>query len=403
LPFFLIFPMAFRFSAFALAAFILAFAVLAAAMNAKSAYAADDLWYVGEGVKQDMYVKYSIQELDTTGGNPYVMTIYFKEQQDGNWMAPTFVEYNGKVISGTLKLADNMGVLSGGPGVPDEMRPFVSGYQGSLQWLDAFTTRAAPLSLKAGSWGKIASIGGAEIKPMGEQKVPFAAAHSLCQADSCDATRVSWHKGIDNNIWVVNEFPFPVKAETFAEDVSGSSQYQFKFELLEVGTGQPTPPPSKDQNPTSPQKSKTSRGDYLVELSWDPAEIRSDSTVTFGITMTETNGFALDNVDYNFVIKDSAGRTIKEMTHQKAEIGIDTKEVKFNSTGSMTVSVIINSVNGKTVGGAGGQVEDANFNVVVVPEFPVSAAIVAAAVVGMVVMMTRARVAGLFGARSTLL
>jgi hypothetical protein len=296
LPFFLIFAMAFMFSAFALLTFLFAFLVLAAAITAKNAYAADDLWYVGEGVKQDMYVKYRIQELDTVGDNPYNMTIYFKERQDGNWVAPTFVEYNGKVIPGTLKLADTMGVLSGGPGVPDEMRPFVSGYQGSLQWLDAFSTRAAPLSLKAGSWGKIASIGGAEIKPMGEQKVSFAAARSLCQADSCDATLISWHKGVDNNIWVVNEFPFPVKAETFAEDVSGRSQYQFKFELLETGTGQPAAPTSNDQNPTSPQKAKTSRGDYLVELSWEPAEIRSDSTVTFGVTMTETNGFALDNV-----------------------------------------------------------------------------------------------------------
>jgi hypothetical protein len=67
----------------------------------------------------------------------------------------------------------------------------------------------------------------------------------------------------------------------------------------------------------------------------------------------------------------------------------------------MTVSVTINSVNGQTVGGAGGQVEDANFNVVVVPEFPISRAIVAAAVVGLVVMITRAKVAGLIGSKNT--
>jgi len=279
------------------------------------------------------------------------------------------------------------------------MMPYVNGYSGSLEWLDAFATKSKPQSLHGSYWGKIASIGGPPVAPAGDEKVSFAGAQDMCGSDSCNASVILWHKGVDNKIWVVDNFPFPVKAEAFVEDATGGSEHQFAFELLATGTGQPTPPASKEQIPTSPQKAKTARGDYLVELEWNPAEIRPDSAVTFGVTMTENNGFPLDNVDYDFVVKDSTGKVIKELTHQKAEFGIGTHEVKFNGTGSMSISVILNSISGKTVGGAGGQIENADFNVVVVPEFPVSAAIIAASVIGLVVVMTRARTS-LFGGKT---
>ena len=72
--------------------------------------------------------------------------------------------------------------------------------------------------MTAGSWGKTASIGGGEVKPAGTQQVQFAGAQSLwAGVPLCDATRITWHKGVDSNVWVVNEFPFPVKAETYAD------------------------------------------------------------------------------------------------------------------------------------------------------------------------------------------
>ncbi len=74
----------------------------------------------------------------------------------------------------------------------------------------------------------------------------------------------------------------------------------------------------------------------------------------------------------------------------------------FDSAGGFTASVTINSVSGQ---GTGQFTERADFNMVVVPEFPVSAAIVAAAVIGLVVLMTRAKGTGLgslFGSKGAL-
>ena len=86
-----------------------------------SAFAQTPEWYPGEGVKQDMYVKYSILDFDTNEKQPFVLTLYFQQQdQDGNWIVPAYVEANGKVLQGTLKLSDTMSPLLGGE-VPQEM------------------------------------------------------------------------------------------------------------------------------------------------------------------------------------------------------------------------------------------------------------------------------------------
>ncbi|MCI0560993.1 MAG: hypothetical protein MN733_21105 [Nitrososphaera sp.] len=352
-----------------------------------------------------MYVKYRIQEHDTNDNRPFEMTIYFREQVDGDWMAPTFVVDQGRVINGTLKLAENMQALSGGGGTPPEMSTYISAYHGSLHWLDAFTTKSEPLSLTAGSWGKTASIGGSEIKPSGTEKVSFEGAQDLCQADSCDSTLVMWHKGVDSKIWVVNEFPYPVKALTFADVTTGQAPIQFAFELLETGTGQPEMPATADQVPTPPLGPKaTPRGTYEVEIDWEPMEIRPNTPVVFGVTLTDSTGFPLERVNYDLTVRNGGGAVVQEFKNQNAELGTGTHEVTFEESGSMTVTVTINSISGVPAGG-GTFTEAVDFNIRVVPEFPVSAAIIAAGVVGMVVLVSRLRgngVSSIFGTRNEL-
>jgi hypothetical protein len=384
---------------------LLAASVLAMSFGARSAYAVDDLWFPGEGVRQDMYLKYRVQEHDTNDNRAFEMTIYFKEQVDGDWVVPAFVVDQGRVINGTLKLAANMQALSGGGGVPQEMFTYISAYHGSLHYLDAFTTRSDPLSLTAPSWGQSASIGGSPVIPEGIEKVSFEGAQDLCQASSCDATLIQWHKGIDSKVWVVNEFPFPVKAETYADVTSGSAPIQFALELLDTGTGQPVVPGSVTEVPKPPQGPfKTARGTYEIELDWDPAEIRPDGAVVFGVTMTDSTGFPLERVNYDLVIKDSGGNVVREFKNQNAELGLATHEATFNTSGRMTVTVTLNSISGAPAGG-GTFTEAVDFSIVVVPEFPVSAAIIAAVIIGLVALMTRAKGAGLgglFGNRNTL-
>src|SRR3989449_1365542 len=138
------------------------------------AYAVDDKWYVGEGAKQDTYVTYRIQDLDTNNGAPFDMTIYFQKQDEsGDWIAPVFVVDQGKVFPGTLKLGSlDMSVLATGSNITTEIMPYINGYKDSLQWLSAYVPKPGQ-SLTAASWGKIASIGGSAVQPpWNEEKNP---------------------------------------------------------------------------------------------------------------------------------------------------------------------------------------------------------------------------------------
>jgi hypothetical protein len=374
-----------KFLTSALLASVVVFGTLNMMIN--SAFAQTPVWYPGEGVKQDMYVKYRIQDYDTNSRQPYVMTLYFQQQdQDGNWIVPTYVEANGRVLQGTLKLSEGMSPLAGGE-VPQEMRDFVAGYQNSLLWLDAFTTLSAPLSLTAGSWGKIAAIGGSEVKPTGTEQVTFAGAQSLCGAPSCEATLVSWHKGVDNKVWVVNEFPFPVKAETFADVTTPPAPIQYSFELLETGSGQPAAPTGTGQASGPPLDRTTTDGSHVI-LTWDPVDIQPNRTVNFGLELRDASNSPLQNVAYDFTVKDANGQIIQEFNDQLAQSGNATQQVTFNSTGPKTVTVTLNSVGSRPTGQL---IETTDFNIAVVPEFPTSAAVVSAAVIGLVLVIMRAK------------
>jgi len=370
--------MASRFFAFALVA-SLVFAALAAAMNIR-AYAADDLWYIGEGVSQNMYVKYQIQEFYTADRQPFMMTIYFKEKDpDGNWIAPTWVEYNDHVYEGTLKLGSNLARLAGGDGVPSEMNQFLGGYDRSLQWLEAFTQQEQPKSLGASSWGKPACSGCDEIKPIGKEAVTVP-------AGTYNTTLVGWNmRQVENKLWIANEFPYPVKAQTYGNATTGVPPTQFMFDLIETGTGEPVIKIASDI-PKSPLERQTDSGNYWIRLDWD-SDISSNAETAFGITFTDKTHFPLQDVQYDLTVQDTDGKVV-HLKNKKTDVtGIDTVPVRFNGTGPAMISVKIDTVEGQAIK----QTESADFNVVVVPEFPVSTAIVAAVLISMVILVARAK------------
>jgi hypothetical protein len=345
-----------------------------------------DTWYPGEGVTQDMYVKYRIEDYDTYNRQPYLFTLYFQERdQDGNWIVPAYVEADGTVMQGTMRLSETMSPIAGGE-VPQEMRQFISGYQNSLIWLDAFTTQTAPQSLTAPNWGAIAAIGGEQIRPDGNEQISFAGAEDLCGAASCDTTVIMWRKGVDSRVWIANGFPFPVMAEAYADVTTPPQPIQYRFELLETGTGQPEAPTGTEEVASGPPVERTTNDGSRVVLSWDPVEILPNSTTSFGLEMYDARNSPLTNVAYDFIIEDANGQIIEEFRNQQAASGIGMHEVTFNSTGTMTITIQINSIEGMTLGTI---VQTTDFNVVVVPEFPIGAAVVVATLVGVIIIMMR--------------
>lgn len=392
-----------RFFAFAAIASVLLLGVVAIAASTRAAYAqGNDQWYVGDGVKKNMYVKYKIQDIDTDR-IPFTITIYFKDQDDnGNWNAPAYVEVQGKVYQGDLRLADsNLTPLSGGD-IPSEMKPYVGGYQNTLTFLEAYASKGSPKSLGQISWGNVAGTGASPIAPAGKEKVTV-------QGGTFDTTIISYSRGSTvNKIWVSDNFPYPVKALVYAEVTSPPAPVRYQYELVEHGEGQPPKPTGQEEIPTPPIRRSTPTEQYQVELDWDCASCTNHKSmepgkpVQFSLSFFDNKGFPTERVSYDFTVTDGDGKSVLERKSQVADSGLAFQTATFDQGGAKTITVKINSVSGV---GSDQFIETTEFNVVVVPEFPVSAAIVAAVVIGLVVAVTRFRgtsFGSMFGGKNAL-
>lgn len=323
-----------------------------------SVYGADDNWYVGKGVKPNMYVTYKIQSHDTNQGQPFTMTIYFKEFNDTGhyWVAPVYVNDQGKIINGTFHLSDLDLTALGSSKIPPAMSPYRSAYTSSLEWLSAFVPKPGQ-SLSSPNWGKIAAIGGSPIGPGGQEKITVP-------AGTFDTKVISWHKGVDNKIWINKDMPYPIKAQTFADTTTTNPPIQYAFELVATGQGQPAVPKSVLEIPKPPLTLQTARGTYYIKLLWGPDPIKVGIATDFGLLFLDNSQTLVDKqVSYSFKVTDMNGTVIKDIHNQQALGGTGTqKDVKFEKPGPVDVTVRVEGVQGENMGDF---VESADYNLYV--------------------------------------
>ena len=317
----------------------------------------NNLWYVGDGAKKGMYLTYEIQDQDTNAGRPFDMTIYFKDYNNTGkyWVAPTFVVDEGRVINGTFHLSDLDLTALGSSQIPQEMSKYRSAYSNSLKWLSAFVAKPGQ-SLTAPYWGKIASIGGSPISPSGKATVTEP-------AGTFDTTVITWHKGVDNNIWIKDDLPYPVKAKTFADITTGNPPIQFAFDLLATGQGQPKQPQSKEEIPVPPLEQRTERGTYIIRLIWEPVTIKTGNNTKFGIIFMDDKKNIVTDAGYNFAVVDSnTQQLIYGKDNQLAPDGTAVQNVVFQKPGPATVKVLITQAGS---GAPSNFVETGQFDIVV--------------------------------------
>lgn len=379
-------------------AFMLVIGILAVSYGARNAYAQSNTWYLGEGVQQDTFVTYRIKDIGTNDSTPYELTIYFKEQDDrGAWIAPSFVVTQGKVLPGTLRLADNNLTPLGGGDVPSDMQQFVSGYQNSLTFLEAYASKSNPKALTGNPWGNVAGTGAAQIGPTGTESVTVG-------GGTFQTSVISYSRGnVVNKIWVADNFPYPVKALVYADVTEPPAPIRYEFELLERGQGQPETPQGGGDIPTPPIKKATVTAQHQVQIDWTPVEIAPGQETTFTISFYDNRDLPEENVGYDFIVKDSDGNVLVEEKNKLARLGVAEHKITFEEGGGKSIEVVVVSVGGITSPGDFREITE--FNIVVVPEFPISALIIAGAVLGFVALMTRFRgtsFGSMFGGRNTL-
>jgi hypothetical protein len=326
-------------------------------------------WYVGKGVKENTYYTYKIQDHDTNQGQPFTMTIYFKDYNETGkyWIAPVFIVDRGRVLNGTFHLSDLDLTALGSSVIPSEMSPYRSAYANTLQWLESFVPKPGQ-SLSAVNWGKIGTIGGSPVNPGGAAKVTVP-------AGAFDTTLISYHKGVDNRIWVNRDLPFPVKAETYADVTTGNPPIQYVYDLQATGQGQPPAPESQIEVPKPPLKIQTARGSYIIQLLWSPEVIRVGQPVEFGTLFTNAAENVVNGVRYGFKVTESDGTVLKDLKNQKADEGTGVQQLTFEKDGPKDIEVTVEAVEGNPMGEF---VESSKFGMVVQPSAGGDTAAVAA-------------------------
>lgn len=327
--------------------------------GAISAYAQQsDTWYLGKGAKENTYYTYKIQNADTNQGQPFTMTIYFKDfNETGNyWIAPVFVVDKGNVLNGTFHLSDLDLTALGSSDISAEMSPYRSAYANTLQWLESFVPKPGQ-SLSAANWGKIGSIGGPPVNPGGAAKVTVP-------AGTYDTTLIAYHKGVDNQIWVNRDLPYPVKAETYADVTTGNPPIQYVYDLQATGQGQPPAPQSQIEIPKPPLKIQTARGTYIIQLLWDPPLIQVGQPVEFGIIFTDAAEKIINSVRYGFKVTESDGTVLKDLKNQRADDGTGIQQLTFEKEGPKDIEVTVEAVGGTAMGEF---VESSRFGIIVQP------------------------------------
>ena len=140
--------------------------------------------------------------------------------------------YDGnKIVKGIMDVGQVAPEPTGGS---EEISSYRGAYKSSIAWLSAFATKEigdltgkGPKDFRAASWGKIANIGGQQILPTALETIRVS-------AGEFESVLVTWKTGgIQSKVWIVDEFPFPIKAETFMHVSSGIPPVEYDFELLD--------------------------------------------------------------------------------------------------------------------------------------------------------------------------
>ena len=193
----------------------------------------DGTWYLGEGLEKGDYFEYSLCQIDLNDCAPIKLKFWIKGdiQNEGEtlWDAKVVVIDGNKIAKGSMGLGKN----SPEPiTFDDNLFDYAIAFKSSLGWLSAFATGNegdrihGPQKFSDAAWGKIGAIGGGQLIPKRIESI-------TTPAGTADAVVVGWYSGDYNEIWIVDEFPYPVKALTYAWVTTGIAPIMHQYTLLD--------------------------------------------------------------------------------------------------------------------------------------------------------------------------
>lgn len=310
----------------------------------------DGSWYLGEGLQKGNYFEYKLCELDLNDCAPVIMKFWVKgDKKIGTetlWDVDVVVEDGNKIVKGSMGL----GKTAAEPvEQTDDLFHYARAFKSSLSWLSAFATADSgdlihgPKEFRDNAWGKIGAIGGSQLIPKRAEQVKT-------QAGTFDSIVVGWYSGNDNEIWIVDDFPFPVKALTYAWVTTGVAPVMFQFELLDYKKNVTSDPfadvkPTVDQNKVLgcqteyskyiTQSKSTNTASMLIVYSYAPEHPKQGCNIDWKINFKNKYNQEefVNEVHYDIWVVDDNGRKIRSLAQ---DLGRDDL---FNGFGLAHVSM----------------------------------------------------------------
>jgi hypothetical protein len=197
-------------------------------------------WYLGEGLKNGDYFEYTLCEIDLNACSPIELKIWIKG--DTQNVSETLWDAQILVIDGDKTIKGSWGL---GKTVPtpilfdDDLSDYAVAFKSSIAWLSSYATSNekdrihGPQEFKSTSWGALGPVGGG----LESYLIPSRVESIIIPDRTTDSIVLGWYNNNDNEIWIVDDFPFPVKALTFAGINSDSVPVMFEFNLTQYKEG----------------------------------------------------------------------------------------------------------------------------------------------------------------------
>ena len=191
-------------------------------------------WHAGEGLKQGDFFSYSICHVDYKECTNFELDMWVKgNKQVGSetkWLAEVVVFDGNEIIVGEMEFGKIAPEPTGGS---EELGLYRGAFKSSIVWLSAFATSdesaggKGPKKFTDRSWGKIGNIGGEQVVPMTLESI-------VTSAGTWDTIQVGWKTGgVTSKVWIVDGFPFPIKAKTYTHVSEGIPPTEYEFVLLD--------------------------------------------------------------------------------------------------------------------------------------------------------------------------
>ena len=293
----------------------------------------DGSWYAGEGLGTGDYFAYTVCHVNYKDCTEFRMDLWVEgEVQDGSetkWLVRAVVYDGTSVVKGSMELGQIAPEPSGGT---SNLGPYRDVFKTSIVWLSSFATahpdtKDGPKEFRAPSWGKIANIGGEQVKPTSLETVET-------RAGEFESVLVTWKTGGRiSEIWVVDGFPFPVKASTWTHVSEGIPPQEYRFELLEyaeavgddpfaaiVDTSEDKSMAGCPENYDLAKVRKATRGfAYLVDLKYGPENPRAgcdiEWIINFHNKFDETE--FLNQVHYDILVTDERTVPVRSLAGEE--------------------------------------------------------------------------------------